>query len=129
MSQDSQASSVPFKLTDYQDEEFVNELKLVDSLYFWNSITEVEDESESTLKYDSDTSSSASDYESVVNVDPSDEDKSRYTKQAKFRNEACGCTEFYGKPCSEIVNYDEMFEYWESCKELSREELDIVIKF
>lgn len=129
MSQDSQASSVTFKLTDYQDEEFVNELKLVDSLYFWNSITEVEDESESTLNYDSDTSSSASDYESVVNVDPSDEDKSRYTKQAKFRNEACGCTELYGKPCSEIVNYDEMFEYWESCKELSREELDIVIKF
>lgn len=129
MSQDSQARSFPFKLTNYQDEEFVNELKLVDSLYFWNSITEVENESESTLNYDSDTSSSVSDYESVVNVDPSDEDKSRYTKQAKFRNEACGCTEFYGKPCCEIVNYDEMFEYWESCKELSREELDIVIKF
>lgn len=62
MSQDSQASSVPSELTDYQDEEFVNELKLVDSLYFGNSITEVEDESESTLNYDSDTSSSASEY-------------------------------------------------------------------
>lgn len=49
MSQDSQASSVPSELTDYQDEEFVNELKLVDSLYFGNSITEVEDEIESTL--------------------------------------------------------------------------------
>lgn len=108
MSQDSQASSVQSELTDYQNEEFVNELKLVDSLYFLNSITEVEDESESTLYYDSDTSSSASDYESVVNVDPSDEDKSRYTKQAKFRNEACGCTEFYGKPCRVIVVYDEM---------------------
>lgn len=108
MSQDSQASSVQSELTDYQNEEFVNELKLVDSLYFGNIITEVKDESRRTLNDDSDTSFSASDYESVVNVDPSDEDKSEYIKQAQFRNETCGCTEFYGKPCSVIVVYDEM---------------------
>lgn len=51
-----------------------------------------------------------SDYELVVNVDFLDEDKFRYIKQVKFRNELCGCIEFYGKFCSEIVNYDEMFD-------------------
>lgn len=76
MSQDSQASSVPSELTDYQNDEFVNELKLVDSLQFGNIITEVRDENERILNDDSDKSSSASDYESVVNVDPSDEDES-----------------------------------------------------
>lgn len=40
-----------------------------------------------------------------------------------MRNEPCGCTELYGKPCHEIVNYDEIIKYRES-----REEVDIVIE-
>lgn len=111
MSQYSQASFVPSELTDYQNDEFVNELKLVDSLYFGNIITEVKDESERTLNDDSDTNSSASDYESVVNVYPLDEDEPEYIKQAQFRNKTCGCTEFYGKPCSVIVVYDQFNSY------------------
>lgn len=45
-----------------------------------------------------------------------------------MRNETCGCTEFYGKPCCEFVNYDEIIKYRESCKKLSLEEVDIVIE-
>lgn len=40
-----------------------------------------------------------------------------------MRNETCGCTELYGKPYREIVNYDEIIKYRES-----REEVDIVIE-
>jgi hypothetical protein len=34
MSQDSQCSSIPSELRDYQDEDFINELQMVDVLYF-----------------------------------------------------------------------------------------------
>lgn len=61
--------------------------------------------------YDFDTSSKATDYESVVNVDPSGEDKSDLSISRRLylgmRNETCGCTDFYGKPCCGIVHYDE----------------------
>lgn len=71
------------------------------------------------------------DYELVINVDFLDENKFEYINRfyLGMRNEICGCIEFYGKFCCEFVNYDEIIKYWEFCKELFLEEVDIVIEF
>ena len=135
MSQDSQCSSIPSELTDYQDEDFINELQMVDVLYFgapdespnYDSDDDIDSEN-ATVNYESDASSGADEYESVINIEPSEVDTIEYIKQAQFRNETCGCKEFYGQPCSKTIDFDSLVEYRESCKELSREELDIVVK-
>ncbi|CAC5383670.1 unnamed protein product [Mytilus coruscus] len=64
----------------------------------------------------------------LIQIDPSDEDNREYISQARFRNESCGCKEFYGKPCSQVVSMDTVIEFREHCKELSRDELDLVMK-
>ena len=43
-------------------------------------------------------------------------------------NETCCCKEFYGQPCSTVFDFDSIIDYRESCQEMSREELDLVIK-
>lgn len=82
---------------------------------------------------DSDTDLNEANYESDeddhVFVEPSDSDNIEYITQNRFQNETCGCKEFYdGKPCSKVIDFDSVIEFREHCRELSREELDIVIK-
>lgn len=44
-------------------------------------------------------------------VEPSDNDTREYIKQARFRNDTCGCKEFYGKPGSHIIEMDAVIEF------------------
>ena len=131
MSQESTLSSVPSELTENQDDEFTDELNLVDELYFCrsdeiNDSLDADESDNESVNYDSD--SHFSDNDSLVHIEPSVEDNSEYIKQAKFRNDTCGCKEFYGQPCSNMLDFECIVDYRESCQEMSREELDIVIK-
>lgn len=133
MSQESQVSSITTEYTDNQDEEFISELNNVDDLYFNSSVLEFENEDE-TVGSGSDTQTESLNYDSDpdsidhVYIEPSDYDLKEYTDQAKFRNDTCGCKEFYGEPCSTIVDFDKVLEFREHCKELSRNDLDLTIK-
>ena len=124
MSQESRVSSVPPEVTDQQDEDFVNELNKVDELYFAaDANAESEDEPDS----ESENFESDNDEEHVF-VEPSDEDTSEYIAQACFRNDTCGCKEFYDQPCSRVIDMDSAIEFREHCKEVSKDELDLIIK-
>jgi hypothetical protein len=61
-------------------------------------------------------------------VEPSVDDTREYIAQARFRNDTCGCKEFYGEPCSQIIDMDAAIEFREYCKEVSKDELDMIIK-
>ena len=39
-----------------------------------------------------------------------------------------GFKEFYGEPCSQIIDMDAAIEFREHCKEVSKDELDMIIK-
>lgn len=61
-------------------------------------------------------------------VKPSNDDTHEYIAQARFINDTCGCKQFYGKPCSQIFEMDAVIEFRDHCKELSKDELDMIIK-
>jgi hypothetical protein len=44
-------------------------------------------------------------------VEPSVDDTREYIAQARFRNDTCGCKEFYGEPCSQIIDVDAAIEF------------------
>ncbi|CAC5392914.1 unnamed protein product [Mytilus coruscus] len=115
-------SSIPSEITDKQDKEFIEELHIVDELYF----AQIESSQSENLSDDDGADSEYGDI--LIQIDPSDEDNREYISQARFRNESCGCKEFYGKPCSQVVSMDTVIDFREHCKELSRDELDLVIK-
>ena len=129
MSQESclSYSTLPSQTNDY-DEEFLEELHEVDELYFAVNEQETEnsDGDDDSDRYDTNYESDEDDH---VYVEPSDTDNIEYITQNRFQNETCGCKEFYdGKPCSDIIDFDSAIEFREHCKELSKEELDVVIK-
>lgn len=133
-SQDSQRSicSVPTEISECHDDDFIQELNAVDILYFcertedglsWfdeeNDVTEI---SNSSTNYESDNE------EIIDMVEPSEEDTEEYLKQKVFASDTCGCKEFYGEPCSKVIDTDSAIEFREHCKEITREELDLIIK-
>lgn len=129
MSQESclSYSTLPSQTNDY-DEEFLEELHEVDELYVVVNEQETEnsDGDDDSDRYDTNYESDEDDH---VYVEPSDTDNIEYITQNRFQNETCGCKEFYdGKPCSDIIDFDSAIEFREHCKELSKEELDVVIK-
>jgi hypothetical protein len=142
MSQFSQSSSrfssVPSEISVHQDDEFIEELNQVDELYFASvndsgqcdddddqnvADVSVHDESDNS---DPDTSDREYDRAEVC-TEPSATDHKERESQASFRLNTCGCEEFYGKPCSTQIPFEDMTDYRESCHELAREELDLVI--
>lgn len=130
MSQESRFSysTLPSQTSEEYDDEFLDELHEVDELYF-----AVNEQNSDISDGDSDTDLNEANYESDeddhVFVEPSDSDNIVNITQNRFQNETCGCKEFYdGKPCSKVIDFDSVIEFREHCRELSREELDIVIK-
>ena len=131
MSQDSQISacSVPPEISDSQDDEFVHELNAVDELYFLDrndtaSTPQSENVNIAGENYESDNDEET-DYDFL---EPSEDDTREYEKQVRFRSETCGCKDFYGEPCSNIIDMDSAIEFREHCKEISKDELDMIIK-
>ncbi|CAC5424720.1 unnamed protein product [Mytilus coruscus] len=128
MSQESRfsasQSSVPPEILHNQDDDFINELNRVDELYFYDYECP-----ESEINSDVENFESDNDDDNVDHlVEPSDDDTREYIAQARFRNDTCGCKEFYGEPCSQIIEMDAVIEFREHCKELSKDELDMIIK-
>ncbi|CAC5415024.1 unnamed protein product [Mytilus coruscus] len=128
MSQESRfsasQSSVPPEILHNQDDDFINELNRVDELYFYDYECP-----ESEINSDVENFESDNDDDNVDHlVEPSDDDTREYIAQACFRNDTCGCKEFYGEPCSQIIEMDAVIEFREHCKELSKDELDMIIK-
>ena len=139
MSQESSASTVPFELSQNQDDDFIDELNNVNELYFQVSQGQTNapfDENFSGSESDVDSCNDDSDCDNVdicntctFEVEHSDTDIHEHEKQNKFRNETCGCQEFYfGKPCSTVISFDDVIEFRQYCLELSRDELDLVVK-
>lgn len=128
MSQESQfsscQSSVPPEILQNQDEDFIQLLNRVDELYF-NDYECPESEVDSDVEnFESDNEV---DYVEHF-VEPSVDDTREYIAQARIRNDTCGCKEFYGEPCSQIIDMDAAIEFREYCKEVSKDELDMIIK-
>lgn len=138
MSQDSQRSiySVPPEIIDSQDEQFIEDINAVDILYFADRPnSELFEETEQS-EFDTDSVSDNDHFESDNDeedipeyfVEPSEEDTHEYLKQKSFTSNTCGCKDFYGQPCSDVIDMDSAIEFREHCMEITREELDMIIK-
>lgn len=151
MSQLSQASTVPYELSQDQDDLFLEDLNHIDQLYFQSRLDSNEnlllDQSQDGLEpekdndfngvnceinYESDSSECENSNVCVRNecdFDLSEIDVKERDKQEQFKTSTCGCTKFYqGQPCSSVLDFNALVSYREYCQELSRDELDLVIK-
>ncbi|XP_053373982.1 uncharacterized protein LOC128546730 [Mercenaria mercenaria] len=140
MSQSSATSTVPYELTDFQDQDFIEELNEVDNLYFNDRILTPQSNQQNPSVLCSPTGDT-SDEESDINYDSDIDDDSEhvplefneadfkeYNCQAQFKTNTCGCKSFYRKPRSTVVDFDFLIELRENYKELSRDELGIALK-
>ena len=136
-SQSSCTSSVPNELIVHDDPMFIDELETVNTLYFGNvEISDSECESpiasDNDANIDSDYDGDDDDYSRIdCNVEhacPSSVDPEE-VKQNNFKTSGCECNRLYGKPCSAVVDWDQLIDYRLSCLEKTKDELDLVIKF
>lgn len=132
MSQLSTISTVPSELLLQNDDEFVEEVSIVDDLYFINqedsSNNEIVSDEESPTHFESDASDDDSEhFQGISYLDHSEIDKKEYEKQESFKSKTCGC-KLYDGPCSNELDWEAVLELREHCQELSREDLDITIK-
>lgn len=139
-SQSSCTSSVPSELLFHGDPVFNDELETVNSLFFGNveiSDTHVESQCISDHEDNNESDNDCSRNE-PLNADLSDnacpesfetDTDSEIVKQNNFKTNGCGCTRLYGKPCSAVIDWDQLVSYRLSCLEKSKDELDLVIKF
>ena len=129
----STTSTVPDELIDNHDEEFIEELNIVDILYFGNQLhnhdnvsnedSDTESETED-VNYDSDSDSDCNLDVDSVPIELSEADQKEYVAQAQFKSNTCNCKglkHLYAQPCSEVVDFNKLVELRESCKELTRE--------
>jgi len=140
----STAITVPFEILENHEPSFIEELNIVNDLYFENSSVSVQcEDSEYNVNDESDCESYFSDenvnddddddddecyYDAVdVQIEPTKHDNSEYIQFSKFQNDTCGC-QLYGTPCSQTLNEQDVRSYRESCKEMTNSELDLVIK-
>ncbi|KAH3891504.1 hypothetical protein DPMN_015608 [Dreissena polymorpha] len=151
MSQESSASTIPYEISQGQDDIFIEELNLVDILYFQNrpkSISIDDNSSRDELELNENVPSSDSDedinYESdcseselsVLNepgavsvpIEMSLFDLKEEEKINKFKIQTCGCSSFHNKPCSNVIDLQKAISFRQYCHELSNDELDLVIK-
>jgi len=137
----STASTVPYEIIENHEPSFIEELSIVNDLYFENASVSVQcEDSEFNVNDESDCESYFSDenvnddddddcyYDAIdVQIEPTKHDDSEYIQFSKFQNDTCGC-QLYGRPCSQILNEQDVRNYRESCKEMTNSELDLIIK-
>ena len=142
----SQASTIPYEIVDHQDTEFVEDLVEVEKLYFPSDsqcndavdlacLTGVESPSDISadvhdlselccgINFESD-----SDEESPLSFEHSHSDRQEYLLQSKFKESGCGCKSLHNKPCSDVIDFHSIIDHRDHCRELSHDELDLVIK-
>ncbi|XP_062615789.1 uncharacterized protein LOC134277475 [Saccostrea cucullata] len=129
----SNASTIPPEIVENEDEEFVNEINRVNDLYFGNlsNTSDVDPEYHSDNAESSDENESdgeIEDRENLVPIEQSEVDKNEIDQFQKFNSKTCGCSRLYGKPCSEVVDLESLLEYRNTCLEMNKEELDMMIK-
>ena len=142
MSQESCASTIPYELSQDQDQDFIDDLNDINDLYFQtynvqdNNLLFRSNDSDSDINFDSDieddTHSDVSDHinqQSDSFIDPSLNDLKENNVQEKFKSESCGCKGFgQGHPCSTTIDFSLMVDFRMHCFELTKDELDLVIK-
>ena len=145
MSQLSQASTVPYELSQDQDDIFLEDLNHIDQLYFQSRTDSSEilllDQSHAAHKpengsdfhdvvceinYESDSSECENSnvcLRTECVFDLSEIDVKEKSKQEQFKTSTCGCSKFYqGQPCSSVLDFDSFVSYREYCQELSQDE-------
>lgn len=129
LSEVSQCSTIPYEIIENQDDQFIEELNEVDALYFQPVVVQAEepDSPEKEENDDSDSENEVGGGSEHNYIDETEDDRKEYQAQTKFRNDTCGCKEFYSDPCSQVLEWDSIIEYREHCKELSKEEFDLVL--
>ena len=134
-SQSSTQSTIPYELSQDADETFISELESVDQLYFQNqtlcetSIDDCDgDTDDDDLFDDPDVCPLNSFNIPSVNVQPNSEELKENECVNKFFSDGCGCLKIHRKPCSNVISRDSAVMYREQCLELSKEEIDLVIK-
>ena len=129
----STASTIPPDILLSQDEEFIQEVEQVNDLYFGNiqleelSISDAETDrnSDENSDPDSDHDSSSTDH---IPTELSEVDRNEQDAQDSFKSKTCGCVRLYGKPCSTLVDWESLIDYRNHCLEMSRSELDMIVK-
>jgi len=48
--------------------------------------------------------------------------------QSKFKEFGWGCKSFHNKPCSDVVDFHSTINHRDHCREVSHDELDLMIK-
>lgn len=123
-SQSSTASSVP---QEFFDPDFIVELETVDQLFFsniQNSDSDIESDGES-----SDDNSTPTENVPLDQFDSLSSHSLEIAKQNEFEAKGCSCVRLYhGKPCSGVVDWQELINYRESCLEKTKDELDMIVK-
>ena len=124
-SQNSTASTIPYELF---DSNFANELECVDTLYFGNvanSDVDLNSESDESDNHDSDIENKTADLN-----DSNLLENNESVKEIEFKSKGCKCKSLHnGIPCCEVILWDELIYYRNSCLEKTKDELDMIIKF
>ena len=131
----SSASTVPLNLIHDQDNDFVDEIDKVDQIYFGNIDINLRDDINYSDLNDEDDEDCESDKEHIdsstsnIGVECSELDLCESEKQKDFLNQTCNCERLYNKvPRSKIVDNEVLIDYWLSCLEMDKSELDLIIK-
>jgi hypothetical protein len=137
MSQFSNISTIPYEISQDQDISFLNDLSNVNELYFETSHPATQDlfdvlaDDESDLESNHDESDIDIDVEAVIEkssdnvfIEKSELDLAEADKQNQFKVDTCGCD----RKCSSRLNWQDIIEFRSYCQELSKDELDLVIK-
>ena len=125
-SQQSTASTIPYELISNYDPDFIDELENVNLLYFGHEeIVDENRESDSSSYSDSDSDSDtlSNDFCDILPAHASEE-----SKQKHFQKNGCGCVRLYGKPCSQVLSWEELKDYRLSCLERTKSEIDFMVK-
>jgi len=145
MSQESSASTIPYEISQGQDDIFIEDLNLVYILYFQNrppsiisDVLELNEnvpasDSDEDINYESDCSETELSVQNEtdgvsVPIENSLFDLKEQEKQNKFKILTCGCSSFHNKPCSDVIDFQKAISFRQYCQELTRDELDLVIK-
>ena len=125
----SNVSTIPPEITDYDDDDFLDEIERLNDLYYGNievhenvDTADVNNNTESDS--DGDDEGDGTDfYDNVRDIDVQED-----VKLANFKDKTCGCVRLYGKPCSSTVDWEALCDYRNRCLELDKHELDMMIK-
>lgn len=131
----SVASSVPSELILNMDRDFIDDICELNELYFMDQPEPNHSQLDEELVNEPQEYHDESDYSDTdnnetetVDVNLREEDISEGEKVRRFRRETCKCSKFHQQPCSTVLDFDCILEYRENCIEMSKDELDLVIK-